>query len=66
MRYLQKFKIVIEKTGFTTKTIDYIDIFPNLSNYAMTKDDLGNKWYRKPNSTDGGLDTSKTKGDLVS
>jgi len=61
----QKFKLVISKTGFVTVTDDYIDIFPNLSNYIMSKDIGGEKWYSKPNADDGGLVTSKTKGDIV-
>lgn len=60
----QKFKIVISKTGFTTRTFDYISIFPNLSNFLMSVDADGNKWYMKPKD-DGGLGASKTKSDIT-
>lgn len=61
----QKFKLEITKSGFTTVTIDHIDVFPNLSNYAMIKDSGDSSWYMKPHADDGGLEASKTKGDIV-
>lgn len=61
----QKIKTVITKTGFTTKTIDYIDIFPNLGDHAMMKDASGDKWYSRPNDDDGGWEASTTKGDIT-
>lgn len=61
----QEFKLKITKTGFTTKEIDYIPIFPNLTGHLMSKDGNGDKWYMKPRPEDGGLEGSKTKGEIV-
>jgi len=62
----QKFKVVISKPGFTTKRINYIDLFPNLSNFLESKDNDGNTWYMKPDTIDGSLVRSTTKGEIVS
>ena len=60
----QKFKLNVVKTGFTTVTIDYINIFPILTNFLQTQDANGDDWYHKPDSV-GGLMASKTKSDIT-
>uniref|UniRef100_A0A6M3L0N3 Uncharacterized protein n=1 Tax=viral metagenome TaxID=1070528 RepID=A0A6M3L0N3_9ZZZZ len=62
----QKFKLSMVKTGYTFDDIDHIQLFPNLTNFLMSKDDAGNIWYMKPDSADGALIRSTTKGDIVS
>lgn len=61
----QKFKVSIQKTGHTTKEIDFIDLFPNTQNFLQGSDTDGNTWYLRPED-DGGLGASKIKGDIVS
>ncbi len=61
----QKFKIKVTKTGYDDVEIDFIDVFPNITNYLMPQDGDGNSWYMRPEGGAGGLEASKTKGDIV-